>query len=397
MMGGKEMSQRAEGRSPSDTSFLVQVPAEDLPDDFKRILEVIIQDARAKHLTASTIRIRTTTLARVLRWLSVQGVTEFQEVSPADLKAYVAQDTRGRNTVAMNCTVLRTMLRLLGRSDLADGVPVLAAKYEDDFEILTDEDISRMLGATNSLQWQTRLLLLYDAGARAGEVCNLRMKDVKLDNYGAQVTLRGKTGTRSRRLIKSVKLLETYLQAHRNRVQPDDPLFYAERRKKRHEPLKPSALLYMVQEMARRAGIEKDVWTHLVRHSAATSEASSFTDAELEELYGWKKGSGMPKRYRHKIDAHKLELKQLRLAGIQIPEEEMRSPLAPRICPRCSEQNTPLARFCSRCNMILDKKLAKEIQAREDKAKSILNILVNDKDFFDLMVQKIKEHGLDQS
>jgi integrase len=296
--------------------------------------------------------------------------------------------------VASCSVILRESFRLWKRVDLAEAVPYLTAKYNDDIEVLTEDDIAAMLKATDRLQWQLRLLALWETGARAAEICMLRIKDVQIDRFGAAVLLRGKTKPRARRLIKSVKLLEKYLREHPWADNPGAPLFYAERGR-RMQVLRSCALCRMVKTMARRAGIKKKVWTHLIRHSAATSEASDFTDAELEELYGWVKGSGMPKRYRHKIDARKLEIKQLRLAGISVPESETRSPLAPRICPRCSESNTPVARFCSRCNMVLDPKLAKELQAREDKAKATLTILLEDKEFFDMVVRKIQEKGLE--
>jgi hypothetical protein len=45
--------------------------------------------------------------------------------------------------------------------------------------------------------------------------------------------------------------------------------------------------------------------------------------------------------------------------------------------------------------MVLDPKLAKELQAREDKAKALLDVLMNDEEVYQLMVRKIQEKGLE--
>lgn len=379
-----------------DSAYKFTVLAGRLIPSFSDILKSIFMEAKSNRLREATVRLRLYFTGHFLTWLQDHGFTRLENVRAEDVKAYFAEDKRGRNSIASATIVLRQVFKVnLNRVDLAEAVPRLRQRYDDEYEVLTEDDIAAMLKATDKLQWQLRLLMLWETGARPGEICSLRLQDVKLDNYGATVALRGKTLPRMRRLIESVKLLEKYLHGHPWRDDLGAPLFYAERGR-RAESLTIGALYYMVSWLAKRASIKKKVWTHLIRHSAATRDAALFTGWELNQLNGWTKKSRTSDRYVHKLDERKLELKQLRLAGIQVPEEELKSPLAPRVCPRCNEQNTPLAKYCVRCSMVLDPKIAKELQAREDKAKGVLNILVNDKEFFDLMVQKIREKGLDQ-
>ncbi|GHT65669.1 hypothetical protein AGMMS50239_25940 [Bacteroidia bacterium] len=119
----------------------------------------------------------------------------------------------------------------------------------------------------------TLLCLLYDTGARVQEVCDLRVRDVRLEKPEL-ITLTGK-GSKSRYvplLGNTVNLLRTYMMENallQNRKQ-DMPLFCNQRR----TALTRGGITHILQKYVDKASLEcvdmpKKVRPHVLRHSKA--------------------------------------------------------------------------------------------------------------------------------
>jgi len=120
----------------------------------------------------------------------------------------------------------------------------------------------------------TLLSVLYDTGARVQEVCDLRVRDVRME-HPALITLTGK-GRKSRHvplLGNTVNLLQTYMQENgllRSGKQ-DMPLFYNQR----HAALSRGGISHILQKYIDTVAhqcldIPKKVTPHVLRHSKAT-------------------------------------------------------------------------------------------------------------------------------
>jgi site-specific recombinase XerD len=55
----------------------------------------------------------------------------------------------------------------------------------------------------------------------------------------------------------------------------------------------------IVKNAAKKAGIEKRIHCHLLRHSGCTHAATELTDAQMRERFGWAPGSAMTGLYVH--------------------------------------------------------------------------------------------------
>jgi len=102
--------------------------------------------------------------------------------------------------------------------------------------------------------------LLYGAGLRVSELCGLRWRDVVERDDSAQVTVFGKGG-KTRHVLLSVGTWEV-LRAIRGNAGEDDPLFVS----RKGTPLSVSQVFRIVRAAARRAGVEKGVSPHWLRH-----------------------------------------------------------------------------------------------------------------------------------
>lgn len=115
------------------------------------------------------------------------------------------------------------------------------------------------------------LSVLYDTGARVQEICDLRVRDARLESP-ALITLTGK-GCKSRQvplLGNTVNLLRNYMEEHglyRNGKQ-DMPLFYNQR----YAALTRGGITHILQKYADKIkclDIPPRITPHILRHSKA--------------------------------------------------------------------------------------------------------------------------------
>jgi hypothetical protein len=100
--------------------------------------------------------------------------------------------------------------------------------------------------------------------------------------------------------------------------------------------------LHVVKKAARRAGIEKRVWSHQFRHSRATYLlANGMTEAQVKALLGWSPGSTMLSRYSHTAsrDAYRsllalsgLEPEPVTIERLHFDDDRLR-PAVPMLAP----------------------------------------------------------------
>ena len=131
--------------------------------------------------------------------------------------------------------------------------------------ILEEAEVHRMLSLEPDQRNQALLTLLYASGVRVGELCGLCWRDVQANGEGGQITVFGKGGkTRAVQLPASAW---KFLEKMRGNAGSGDPVF---RSRKKSGGLQPLAVLRIVRQAARRAGISVDVSPHWLRHAHAS-------------------------------------------------------------------------------------------------------------------------------
>src|SRR5207245_6591802 len=88
-------------------------------------------------------------------------------------------------------------------------------------QLVSKADLEKLAAAAFNPRDRAFVLVLFDSGCRIGEVLSLRIKNVSLDQYGAQLIVTGKTGSRRVRIIASVPALCTWLANHPTNQTPD--------------------------------------------------------------------------------------------------------------------------------------------------------------------------------
>ncbi len=147
-------------------------------------------------------------------------------------------------------------------------------------KVFSKEEVASILKSTPNLKHKTVLSLQYGLGLRVGELVNLRLADFDFDRR--TVVIFGK-GRKARRVFLGkglVDLVRNYLDAYK----PDDWLF--EGQYGRYSQVSVNKVL---KASAKRAGIIRDVNSHMLRHSYATHLLESGVDLRyIQELLGHK-------------------------------------------------------------------------------------------------------------
>jgi len=130
--------------------------------------------------------------------------------------------------------------------------------------ILTEEEVKKIRDATTNERDRLVVRLLYSAGLRVSELCNLKWRDLKEHSSGGQITVFGK-GDKTRSVLIR-KGLWKELQELRSNADFDSPVFVS--RQGGH--LCRSMVFHIVKNAAKKAKIEGDVSPHWLRHSHAS-------------------------------------------------------------------------------------------------------------------------------
>ena len=139
---------------------------------------------------------------------------------------------------------------------------------------LSPEEVTRLLeeekGDTPlSLRNRALFEMFYACGARVSEICDLRLRDVDLKTRTARLT--GK-GSKQRMLpfgVPAAQAVAAYLEKVRPALDPghSQPYLFLSCRGRR---LRRENVYELIRATAKRAGIVKKVYPHLLRHSFAT-------------------------------------------------------------------------------------------------------------------------------
>jgi integrase/recombinase XerD len=130
--------------------------------------------------------------------------------------------------------------------------------------ILGEEDVRRIISLETDPRDRVLLLLLYTAGLRVSEACNLRWRNLRARGESGQLTVCGKGG-KMRAVLLPAAMWEDMLSLDGD-TNPDAPVF----RSRTGKALDRSRVLRIVQEAAQRAGITGGVSPHWLRHAHAT-------------------------------------------------------------------------------------------------------------------------------
>jgi site-specific recombinase XerD len=137
-------------------------------------------------------------------------------------------------------------------------------------EILSQQEVARLIDATETPFQRILVMTLYATGARRAEVARLKVEDI--DSQRMVVHIRGGKGRKDRDVMLSPALLEALRSYWRGlRHKPTVWLFPGNRWHTSSRPVTTKVLWTACQQAALRAGLEhKHIHPHTLRHCFAT-------------------------------------------------------------------------------------------------------------------------------
>lgn len=176
-----------------------------------------------------------------------------------------------------------------------------AKEYKTVPEVLSKNEIKRILDQLSNIKHHCMISLVYSAGLRRSELLNLTPKDINSETMSVRIMGKGK---KCRYSLLSPKLLEE-LRLYFREYRPKKWLFEGETPGEQYSA---SALVKVLKEAAQRAGIKHRVHVHMLRHSFATHLLEQGTDLHtIQELLGHNdiKTTAI---YLHTSNAHKAKI-----------------------------------------------------------------------------------------
>ncbi len=135
--------------------------------------------------------------------------------------------------------------------------------------ILSQEEVAQLIDAALTPYHRILLMTLYATGVRNAELTHLKVSDI--DSQRMVIHIQGGKGRRDRDVMLSPKLLDELRQHwHRLRRKPRVWLFPGNRWHNSDQPIDTKTPRNACKEAVQRAGIQKKVHPHTLRHCFAT-------------------------------------------------------------------------------------------------------------------------------
>ncbi len=224
--------------------------------------------------------------------------TVLRDVGTEELADFLARrKSDGLNAASLRITTvhLKVFFRWLafqGRLEMDPAEPLLAPRADQTLpETLHASEVAKLLDSIDPVTRLGRrdraiLELFYSAGLRLSELCQLRLEMMDADEGFLRITGKGNKTRVARVGTKAREALADYLANERRdlvRPRSSSHVFLSVR----GGPLSPDRVRQIVKERAKLAGLDQNIYPHLLRHSFATHLLEGGADLRvIQELLG---------------------------------------------------------------------------------------------------------------
>lgn len=189
------------------------------------------------------------------------------KITEDDVKKFLAYLLSEKNYDCSSAALAKASLKFfydgLLKKKIMDDIktPKKVRKLPD---VLTKEEIKVLINNSKTLRNKLLIEIMYSSGLRVSECSKIKMSDINIEDKTG--LLKSGKGGKDRFFILSetlIKDLKEYMKEEPNLTY----IFYG---KNRDEPISVRAIQRVVSRVAKRSGIKKHIYCHLLRHAFAT-------------------------------------------------------------------------------------------------------------------------------
>ena len=205
---------------------------------------------------------------------AVTGIARFYNQSPDKMTTEKIEDyllylKHDKGIAPNSCYSVLTGLRFFYKNVVENEIPVTYSIRRTSRklpEVLTMEDVWKIICSTNNLKHRLILMTTYSAGLRASETIHLKPKHI--NSKTMLIKVKGK-GKKDRYTLLSKKLL-IELRTYYKKYRPKTYLFPSSFGKRKDQTLSYETIRSVYEDARKKAGVNRGVGIHTLRHSFAT-------------------------------------------------------------------------------------------------------------------------------
>ena len=247
-----------------------------------KLLQCLRDELVRRDYAASTIR----SYIQIVETFRQHTGARLDRITPAQLRRYhlfLLEERRlAVGTVVTQICALRFFCRyVLKRRDVREDLPYPKQRLRLPV-VLSPDEVQRLIAGAKNLYHRTLLLTLYGAGLRRAEACQLRVRDIDSQRMVLRVE-QGKGG-RDREIPLSPTLLAALRAVLPVDATEDLSLPGTHHGWRADAPITTKVIWEAVRLAARKAGIDKRVTPHTLRHTYATHLLEAGADLRTIQL-----------------------------------------------------------------------------------------------------------------
>lgn len=269
-----------------------------MEEDIEQFLKVIMQSNTGSVHTTDAYRRDLRQFQLFLNLKSIANWNDANRFTVTDYLEYIERKSKTplkNTTVSRKCSALRSFYQYLASRKVVDHNPFIQihgpkkGKLLPDFLLFDEiETLFAVLDLTtdDGLRNRAMLEIMYACGLRVSEACNLRLSDIDFNQRTLRFTGKGSKERMVPFYPSAGELLELYIKTSRNNLMKQlkhDIVFVNGMGK----GLTPRGIQYILDATAKKAGMNRTLHPHMLRHSFATHLLDNGADLRIvQELLG---------------------------------------------------------------------------------------------------------------
>jgi len=248
-----------------------------------RLRNMMLDELERRNYSQATRRCYVRVVERFARYFNRSP----EKLGPAQIREYEAQlfrvDKLEPPSVAQQNAALRFLfVHVLKRPWTVDATPYPKKRFRLPV-VLSREEVARLIEAALTPLHRIVLMTAYATGLRRAELAHLQVGDI--DSQRMVIHVRDGKGGKDRDVMLSPTLLDALREYWRGlKRKPKQWLFPSRQSHRADLPMSDKVFWHACQQAARRAGIDKPIHPHTLRHCFATHLLEAGADLRTIQL-----------------------------------------------------------------------------------------------------------------